>query len=256
VINQLELQMQGTPAERIAQAAHQSIEPVNRQALQKQVGMSDQELDDALSDAIAHNQLVEIQPAQYLSAERFVSLQHQIIRALTTFHQQQPLQQGMPREQMRSQLGIRQATFTALLENHDNLVAEGNFLRVTHHRVRFTPAQQAAIDRLKQDLQSQPYTPPSTAEAGAIVGEAVLNAMAESGEIIRVQPEIIFSRAAYEEMVAFVLSYLNETGSISAAELRDHFQTTRKYTIGLLEYLDSIKVTRRQGDSRVRGPNA
>ena len=61
---------------------------------------------------------------------------------------------------------------------------------------------------------------------------------------------------AYETMVSVLLETIDQKGEITASELRDRFQTTRKYAIGLLEYLDNIKVTRRQGDIRVRGPNA
>jgi selenocysteine-specific elongation factor len=55
-------------------------------------------------------------------------------------------------------------------------------------------------------------------------------------------------------MVEAVLEMIDQQGSISAGELRDRFQTTRKYAIRLLEHLDNIKITRRQDDVRVRGP--
>jgi selenocysteine-specific elongation factor len=183
-------------------------------------------------------------------------LQQQLITILTDFHQQQPLRQGMPREQMRSQLALKQTTFSALLEHNGEIVSQANLLRLATYSVHFTPMQQAAVDRLQEILQATPYAPPTTAEAVAVTGEGVFNALLEAGEIVHVQPEVIFSRTAYDDMVGFILNYLDQHGSISASELRDHFQTTRKYAIGLLEYLDSIKVTRREGDVRVRGPNA
>ncbi len=38
--------------------------------------------------------------------------------------------------------------------------------------------------------------------------------------------------------------------------IRDRFATSRKYAVALLEYLDDRRLTRRVGDSRVRGPGA
>jgi selenocysteine-specific elongation factor len=39
-------------------------------------------------------------------------------------------------------------------------------------------------------------------------------------------------------------------GSISLAEVRDLFGTSRKYAQALLEHLDALKLTRRAGDLR------
>jgi len=37
---------------------------------------------------------------------------------------------------------------------------------------------------------------------------------------------------------------------LSAAQLRDHFNTSRRYTLALLEYLDGQGITIRDGDVR------
>ena len=62
------------------------------------------------------------------------------------------------------------------------------------------------------------------------------------------QPEI---RAAYDAMVEKTVTHLQETGSITLAQVRDLFSTSRKYAQAFLEHLDALKVTRRQGDARV-----
>ena len=46
---------------------------------------------------------------------------------------------------------------------------------------------------------------------------------------------------------------IDRDGSVTASGLRDRFNTSRKYAIGLLEHLDSVGITRRAGDARVRG---
>jgi selenocysteine-specific elongation factor len=97
------------------------------------------------------------------------------------------------------------------------------------------------------------YTPPSFIEAAQIVGDDVLRALIELGDIVEVQEDVIFSRGVYDEMVAATLELIDAQGSINAKMLRDRFDTSRKYAIGLLEYLDAQGITRRQGDDRVRG---
>jgi len=71
--------------------------------------------------------------------------------------------------------------------------------------------------------------------------------------VVRVADGVVFSAAAYDEMVARVTGHIRAKGKITLAEVRDMFQTSRKYAQALLEYLDEKKVTRRVGDERVLG---
>jgi len=48
-----------------------------------------------------------------------------------------------------------------------------------------------------------------------------------------------------------VVAHLREHQSITVAEVRDLFNTSRKYALGLLEDLDSRRMTKRVGDVRV-----
>jgi selenocysteine-specific elongation factor len=68
-----------------------------------------------------------------------------------------------------------------------------------------------------------------------------------------VQPDVIFSRPVHDELVDAVFELIDNQGGITAAMLRDRFGTSRKYAIGLLEYLDALGKTRREGDTRIRG---
>jgi selenocysteine-specific elongation factor len=52
-------------------------------------------------------------------------------------------------------------------------------------------------------------------------------------------------------MVNQIKDHLARSGKINVAELRDLFRTSRKYAIALLEHLDDIRITRREGDDRV-----
>ena len=52
-------------------------------------------------------------------------------------------------------------------------------------------------------------------------------------------------------MVARVTQHLRDEGTVTLAQVRDMFGTSRKYAQGLLEHLDRERVTRRVGDERV-----
>jgi selenocysteine-specific elongation factor len=66
-----------------------------------------------------------------------------------------------------------------------------------------------------------------------------------------VSEDLVFSTAAYNRMVERVTEHLRSHGTITVAEARDLFGTSRRYVLPLLEHLDQKRVTRRQGDERV-----
>jgi selenocysteine-specific elongation factor len=79
----------------------------------------------------------------------------------------------------------------------------------------------------------------------------VLNALIEQGQLVQLNEDVIFLTETYEEMRERVVTHLQEKGTITVAQLRDLFGTSRKYTLALLGYLDEKRITRRVGDERV-----
>jgi selenocysteine-specific elongation factor len=76
-----------------------------------------------------------------------------ILENLQNFHKQNPLRLGMPREQLKSQLKLKNTLFDALIdqltasEQVEELEAK---LRIHDHRVNFTEKQQVSINSLLQ----------------------------------------------------------------------------------------------------------
>lgn len=251
VIQNLETRMLGTPAERVAQAASQ-LEPVKRGALQKETGYADQELEQAIQDALNVGLMLELANGLYLSASAYQQIVRRMVGELRAFHNSEPLRAGMSREELRARLGIKSATFNLVLASQGEVVEQGMVVRLVDHSIQFNEKQQVSIHVLWEKIKSAPYTPPSFAEAAQVVGEDVLYALIELGEIVQVQPDVIFSEEVYREIVDATLEIIEAQGQIAANTLRDRFSTTRKYAIGLLEHLDAIGVTKRVGDIRVR----
>ena len=62
---------------------------------------------------------------------------------------------------------------------------------------------------------------------------------------------VIFEAGVYAGLVARIREHIEANGSVSLAEVRDLFGTSRKYAQAILEHLDATHVTRRTGDVRV-----
>jgi selenocysteine-specific elongation factor len=83
------------------------------------------------------------------------------------------------------------------------------------------------------------------------VDEDILNFLIDKGRLIRVSDGIVFSSDAFNEMLDGVRSYISRHGEITVGDFRDLFQTSRKYALGFMDYLDQQQITKRVGDARI-----
>lgn len=72
-------------------------------------------------------------------------------------------------------------------------------------------------------------------------------------EIIQIysQPEIFISKDKFLKFKELIGDFIKQHGNISMNQCRDLLNTTRKYSVPFMEYLDSTGFTRRTGDVRV-----
>jgi selenocysteine-specific elongation factor len=77
----------------------------------------------------------------------------------------------------------------------------------------------------------------------------------ESGQLLQVSQDVVFQVVDYQDMVAKIEQRIVEANSLAVAEVRDMFDTTRKYALALMEHLDEVGVTVRDGDVRRLAPN-
>ena len=193
-----------------------------------------------------------------VSAAGWRQLTEQLQAVLADYHRQYPLRLGMPREELKSRLQPRRPwpgrLFNELVgrATAEGVVAEvEGAVRTADHVVRFTPQQQKQVDAVLGRFRAQPYTPPSVAEATASVGPDVLQALIEANTLTRISEDVLFLTETYEQIVARIMTHLRAEGSITVAQVRDLFGTSRKYALPLMEHLDERRLTRRVGDARV-----
>jgi selenocysteine-specific elongation factor len=68
--------------------------------------------------------------------------------------------------------------------------------------------------------------------------------------VIRVTADLYYLSSTIDQVRAILKKYLSDKAEISAASFRDLINSSRKYTIPLLEYFDREGVTLRIGDVR------
>lgn len=179
-----------------------------------------------------------------------------MLREVAAFHTAYPLRGGIPREMLKSRLKISQRVFQVMIREMvgtGTLIETGQLVRLPEFEVKFTPSQQAKVDDLISRFAADPYATPSVKECILAVGEDVVSALIERGDLITVSSDVVFRKEDYQQMVEAVVETIEKGGSLTAAQFRDLFNTSRKYALAFLEYLDTEGITVRDGDVRRLG---
>jgi len=184
-----------------------------------------------------------------VTVKRWENLVQKTRAALQEYHQKFPTRPGMPKVELvsRLKLGANAATAIQKLAEQSIIADEGTAVRLPTHQIQLTQVQRTKMEAFLRSLDESPYAPSSD----LIPEPDLLRLLIEQGEVVKVSSDVVFAASVYDEMVAKVTSRIKTQGQITLAEVRDMFQTSRKYAQALLEHLDGRKITRRVGDVRV-----
>lgn len=256
VITQLERNEHGRPEELVEQfielnALVQSVRLVNETELDRK------SVDDALRELIESNGVIVLVSEHdefLLTRGAWSRWRARIIGELSAYHASFPLRGGMPREELRSRVNLPTAAFDPMISRliiDEEVSANEKLVWLPTHKVKWSADDEAKVNAVMQAFEHSPYAPPSVSEVEAALGPEILNSLVEQERLERVNQQILLTPKAAMEMKEWVMSKVALTGEVTAAELRDHFSTSRKYAIAFLEYLDNERITRRVGDAHV-----
>ena len=188
-----------------------------------------------------------------ITLPQWEQLTRQAVGELSQYHRSYPLRQGMPREALKSRLKLQPRPFQFLLRlwSQKNLVVEqGALVAQSGFTVVFTPQQQNQVKQLLARFSQSPFSPPTVKECQAELGEELFAALMDQQIFVLVHPEIIFLKKDYEALRSWVEGHFQQQETLTVAEFRDRFNTSRRYALAFLEHLDGIGITRRDGDFR------
>ena len=233
----------GTTVPALAAAQHRPVEEVGAE----------------VGTLVEEGVLVALSAQAVVHRERWSALAERLVAVMDAFHQANPLREWMPREELhtRGARAVPGGTFGLMLQrlaSEGRVEVQGNGVRRPGHAVSLTPEQEALAARIEARLGVTPFSPPSAAELVATEGpraREILNALAEMGRVARVTPDLYLLADAIERIKALVSEHIAAHGQITAAAFRDLTGSSRKYAVPILEYLDSIRFTRRIGDERI-----
>jgi len=260
VIDNLESLLQGSPTEILLQAslvlgASQLGDVILRAGLsENQVGLAFGELvNDGSLICLDGEKQLPLKEKYVISIQQLNSITTQVEIILSDYHSKYPLKPGISREELKSRLKLSTTIYNSILSRlaaNQLLTEKGSLIFKPDFKITFTPSQQVSIESLLKRFKLSPFSPPTVKECITDVGEDIFNAMIHLGELKQVSADVVYLPRDFDSLVAKSREYIEMNGHITVAEARDLFNTSRRYVLALLEYLDSIGFTSRDGDVR------
>lgn len=246
VLAGLALQERGSLRDRLL--ALLAAGPAGRGELPGLLGAPGAELEMAERNLIADG-LVVGSGAHLYSQHWLDSAIARLREEIAAFLRDNPLRDSAPREHVRRAAEVPPGAFEMVLSQavvRGQLAEAGTgALTLPGYEVALSPSLQEQANAFVASLVAGRFSPPDRS-----LPEGMVALLVQRGLVVRTGSGIVFSRAAFEEMLERTTAFLKLHGTITLAETRDLFGTTRKYAQAFLEYLDAIHVTRRVGEAR------
>ncbi|MHB0977727.1 MAG: selenocysteine-specific translation elongation factor [Candidatus Aquicultorales bacterium] len=180
---------------------------------------------------------------------------------LRRFYKENPLAHGISKQQLKAELfrSTPDREFDLLLSGlskEGKVALEGTLVVDPSVKVALGKEDEALLAKIERKVKEGKFSPPEVGELEAelkvpnkkLVG--LLDHLARENRAVRVTHEFYFDAESVREAERLLRE--NFAGrEISVSEFRQLIESSRKYALPLLNYFDSVGVTRRHGEARV-----
>ena len=198
---------------------------------------------------------------RYLLTATAQELEQRAQQLLTDYHRKFPLKPGLSKEELRRQLpavmGVRLFNYLlGDLAQKKRIISEKDLVRLTTHKVTLGQDQEDLSRRLEESYRRGHFSPPTFKESTELLKipadkvKQLLQVLVNQTRLIKVKEDLYFHQAAMQELKAALIDFLKKNQEITVNQFKDLTQTSRKFTIPLLEYFDSTRTTVRVGEAR------
>jgi len=233
---------------------------VKQKELASELGLLGHEMAAAAESGIADGSLVVLPDDTIVSDSRFARLREDTGNIINAYHEDNPLADGIPRQELLSKLKERWFTdddklvqgVLKYLLGQGFIEDKGKSIAISGFSIEYSDEQKAlkekigtmytdaGIEMIKNDEIFALY------EDGRIV-RAILEDLESEGVIYKVNPSYYIEKKAWDQAVNAARSF--EDG-FTLAEYRDRLGTTRKYAVEFLPAMDKAGITIFDGEKR------
>jgi selenocysteine-specific elongation factor len=234
-------------------------------AIIKALGKNEENLDEKLIALVENRSIIKLSALDkpvFIHKNFLKKKAEEIEKLLSKYHSENPLKAGISKEEIKTKIfgkSLKQKNYDEILEllQERNVISiHENYVSLYDFQIKYSNEQQKLKDKIIAAFKEAKYSPPKYDDLAANDKDKknfkmVYDSLLDMGELVKVSEECTFLREYYDAAQEKVTAFIKENGSLSAAQARDLFNTSRKFAVALLENFDNIKLTKRVEDARV-----
>ena len=188
-------------------------------------------------------------------------LAHRLTGWLERHHRSHPELPGRPLDTMVGWLermtsrSLARPLFDRFLER-GTLKLLGQFVCLPAFAPSLTPADEKLLAAMVKEIKAGGFQPPPldglaiSSQADRKRWERLATLAVATGELVKVDSKIYLHANVEQQLREAVTQLVGKVGGVTVAQVREALDSSRKYVVPFLEYLDRAGVTKRVGDRR------
>ena len=236
------------------------LDPVQ---ITKTTGFGTDEIKSSLERKIGSGELISFGDAGSFPSERFNVLKEKLPTILAEILQENPLKQSASSEEIKARLAPSlddipfKVMLSRLVEGGEVVKKEGGF-RLPNFSASLSGERQSLVDMLLAYAEESGFVPFSADTFWKLHRrqhnknelQRLLDYLHNQGRLIRLNNRRYMTPRAMEEIKKKTCNLIKGKGSIGIGDCKEIMGYGRTVGVPVLEYLDSIGFTRRDGDKR------
>ncbi len=226
-----------------------------------QSGISEVIIKNIIKDLERNETIIQFGKSIFLHRDYINDREEKLINLLNNYHKKNPLKYGTSKEEIRSKLfpKMKGKIFDEIIDYYcdiNTIKVKNNVISLGNFQIKFTDDQIKARKDIKGLYKSSEFKPPTKEECQRALNLKkedleIIEILVDQKTLVKINDELIFHIDNYNKAIETLKEYLNKNEEITLSEYRDLLDTSRKYIVPLLEYFDSIKITKRIEDKRI-----
>ena len=258
VLESLHIKEIGSDKEKISAALHDySSRFETLDFLQVQTAIPKEQFDQQIQKLLKDKTAFRVSDSIVIHSDYLTHLKDTAVRLLSAYHQENPLRDGMKKDEFRSK--FLHFDDIAVIDKITDSLVNRKFLKYVNGCVALADFEIQKDDNLEEieaAFREGGFSPESPDQIATRFPKVknyrqVVESLVNTGRLVRVEDKILLHVDYYEKALSMAKEHIAQNGQITLAEMRDLMGASRKFAVAVLEYWDRRNITKKVGDARV-----
>lgn len=258
VLESLHIKESGSDKEKISAALHDySSRFETLDFLQVQTAIPKEQFDQQIQKLLKDKTAFRVSDSIVIHSDYLTHLKDTAVRLLSAYHQENPLRDGMKKDEFRSK--FLHFDNIAVIDKITDSLVNRKFLKYVNGCVALADFEVQKDDNLEEieaAFREGGFSPESPDQIATRFPKVknyrqVVESLVNTGRLVRVEDKILLHVDYYEKALSMAKEHIAQNGQITLAEMRDLMGASRKFAVAVLEYWDRRNITKKVGDARV-----